>query len=214
MESSKKSQKSEALNVYIRVRPPISKEVKHEYAVFVQGNSAVKVKSEKTEITCEYDHIFNEVQEQEDVFQKVKPLLQDVMRGINACIFAYGQTSAGKTHTMLGPNGGQDLFSNRDRWGVLPRAAESIFTELEEKANKGLISYQVTASFLQIYNENLYDLLRDNPSRYIDNDDEQSLSSLDDGLHRERESGLKIREVPRVGGQVRQSSSTISILTP
>ena len=200
--------------MYIRVRPPISKEVKHEYAVFVQGNSAVKVKSEKTEITCEYDHIFNEVQEQEDVFQKVKPLLQDVMRGINACIFAYGQTSAGKTHTMLGPNGGQDLFSNRDRWGVLPRAAESIFTELEEKANKGLISYQVTASFLQIYNENLYDLLRDNPSRYIDNDDEQSLSSLDDGLHRERESGLKIREVPRVGGQVRQSSSTISILTP
>jgi hypothetical protein len=54
----------------------------------------------------------------------------DVLEGYNACIFAYGQTSAGKTYTMLGPDGGQDLAASKSAWGIIPRAAELLFGEL------------------------------------------------------------------------------------
>lgn len=98
--------KSKALQVYIRVRPPIYQEVKEDTAVTVPNNNTVVLNSDKGEITCSYDNVFNEITEQEDIFNKVKPLLVDVLSGINSCIFAYGQTSAGKSYTMIGPDGG------------------------------------------------------------------------------------------------------------
>ena len=58
------------------------------------------------------------------------PMFLDVLAGYNACVFAYGQTSAGKTFTMLGPEGGQDLAGSKAKWGILPRAAELLFGEL------------------------------------------------------------------------------------
>lgn len=90
----------EGLKVFIRVRPPISKEVKHSNAVTVAGTKEISVHSEKHNVNCNYDHIFDELCEQQDVFDRVQPLLSDVLNGFNACIFAYGQTSAGKSFTM------------------------------------------------------------------------------------------------------------------
>lgn len=90
----------EGLKVLVRVRPPISKEIKHATAVGVRGNCQVFVESEKHSINCSYDHVFHELADQSDVFEKIRPLLSDVLAGINACIFAYGQTSAGKSYTM------------------------------------------------------------------------------------------------------------------
>ena len=92
--------RSEALQVFVRVRPPISKEIKKETAVFVTGSQTVILNSDKQEIQCQYDHIFNEVSEQAEVFENVKPLLLDVLSGINGCIFAYGQTS-GKLNIVI-----------------------------------------------------------------------------------------------------------------
>ena len=83
----------EGLKVLVRVRPPIAKEVKHASAVSVRGNREISVDSEKHNLTCSYDYIFDEVSEQQVVFEKVQPLLADVLSGVNACIFAYGQTS-------------------------------------------------------------------------------------------------------------------------
>lgn len=80
----------------MRVRPPIYKEVKHETAVMVQGNSSVSVYYDNKETINGYDYVFNETAGQDDVFERVKPLLVDVLSGINSCIFAYGQTSSGK----------------------------------------------------------------------------------------------------------------------
>lgn len=181
--------RSEALQVFLRVRPPIFKEVKQENAVLVRGSQAVTLIDDKKETTCSYDHVFNEVSEQQQVFEKVKPLLEDVLSGVNACIFAYGQTSAGKSYTMIGPNGGQDIFRrDAEEWGILPRASEFLLGYLNEKAMEGLLSYEVKASFLQIYNENLYDLLRDTGPMI---EDKLALNDKD------KESDLKIREVPR-----------------
>ena len=84
---------TESLRVFIRVRPPISKEVDKETVVHVAGNQSITLSAEKNEISCSYDYVFNESSSQDQVFEKVKPLLSDVLSGINGCIFAYGQTS-------------------------------------------------------------------------------------------------------------------------
>lgn len=153
--------KSENLTVFVRVRPPISKEVKEQYAVNVTGPRNVTLTNDKSEVKCSYNCVFSETTEQIQVFQKVQPLLDDVLNGINACIFAYGQTSAGKSYTMLGPNGGLDVLRcDRKLWGILPRASEYLLGALNKRAEDGSATFSVKASFLQIYNEILYDLLR------------------------------------------------------
>jgi kinesin family protein 5 len=156
-----KTASSEGLTVLLRVRPPILKEITEDTAIYVYGSNSLSLTTEKQEVKCTYDRVFNEVSKQSDIFERVQPLLLDVLSGINSCIFAYGQTSAGKSYTMIGPNGGQDILRcEKSTWGILPRAAEFLLGVLNSKADEGLITFSVKASFLQIYNENLYDLLR------------------------------------------------------
>jgi len=97
---------------------------------------------------------------------------------------------------MIGPDGGQNILRmNRESWGILPRAAEYLIGELADKAQEGQLSYQVKASFLQIYNENLYDLLRESGPMMDDASTVADRTSSND-----REHSLKIREIPKSGG--------------
>ena len=180
--------KADSLRVLVRVRPPISIEVQHDGAIHTDAYT-VSVRNDKHDVTCQYDKVFGETSTQAQVFDEIVPLLRDVLLGYNACIFAYGQTSSGKTHTMLGPDGGRVelMAGSKQKWGVLPRAADMLFTELERKASEGSLNYKVTASFLQIYNESIYDLLRKS-SIYNDDFDESSAEYL------------KIREIPKGKG--------------
>jgi hypothetical protein len=182
----------EVLQVFVRVRPPISKEIKFENAVTVSGQG-ITVRSEKYNVSCKYNRVFDEIDDQETVFANIQPLLSTVLNGYNACIFAYGQTSAGKSHTMLGPNGGTHAAfdMSKDQWGVIPRAAEYLFGEMYKAADEGNLSYKVKASFVQIYNENLYDLLKESGSQNIDKTGSSSFAKTGD------RSRLKIRETPK-----------------
>ena len=111
------------------------------------------------------------------------------MNGFNATIFAYGQTGSGKTFTMFGPHWDDNNYGNQNTMGglrfdgdverymndknmlgIIPRAIEQIFYELDEKIYQQLqvnphaprdSGYTVYCSFLQIYNEKLFDLLQD-----------------------------------------------------
>eukprot|EP00075_Anas_platyrhynchos_P014926 XP_027304179.1 carboxy-terminal kinesin 2 [Anas platyrhynchos] len=78
---------------------------------------------------------------------------QSALDGYPVCIFAYGQTGSGKTYTMEGP-GGADPTS----WGVIPRAVRHLFGGARQLEHKGW-QYSFSASFLEIYNEALRDLL-------------------------------------------------------
>jgi hypothetical protein len=182
----------EVLQVFVRVRPPISKEVKFENAVTVSGQNIV-LRSEKYNVSCKYNRVFDEIDDQETVFANIQPLLSTVLNGYNACIFAYGQTSAGKSHTMLGPNGGTHAAfdMSKDQWGVIPRAAEYLFGEMYKAADEGNLSYKVKASFVQIYNENLYDLLKESSTQNVDNKGSSSFAKTGD------RNQLKIRETPK-----------------
>lgn len=74
----------------------------------------------------------------------------EVMRGFESTVFAYGQTGTGKTHTMEGSLASPELY------GVIPRSAQAIFEHLRQPQYKEQV---VTCSYLEIYNEELRDLL-------------------------------------------------------
>jgi hypothetical protein len=74
------------------------------------------------------------------------------MQGYNGTIFAYGQTSCGKTFTMEGPS-----IDNEEMKGIIPRMMDRVF-ELILDANES-IEFTVKVSFLEIYNEKIHDLL-------------------------------------------------------
>jgi kinesin family protein 5 len=87
-----------------------------------------------------------------------QPAVEDVLNGYNGTIFAYGQTGSGKTYTMFGPN--KSVLD--DLSGIIPRSIFRVFHALQEKTQTGEIQASVQASFLEIYCEEIRDLL--NPS--------------------------------------------------
>ncbi len=206
----------------VRVRPPISTEVKLGHAVSATGGN-ISVRTDKSNVECHYDRVFPETTEQSQVFDCVQPLLQDVLKGINGTIFAYGQTSAGKSHTMLGPDGGSDILKTpRNKWGLLPRCAEYLLQTLSHQESEGTLSYTVKASFLQIYNETVYDLLKGSDLDRRFKEEEQAAAGTNSNKDMKsttfyNDAGLKIREVARSGAAASDSAPSYgakSLTTP
>jgi len=95
------------------------------------------------------DRVFGEETTTPDLYAAVcSSVVSSVVKGINGTVFAYGQTSSGKTHTMAG--GGDSI-------GVLQLAAEEIFSLIA--ASSAERTYNLRAGYMEIYNENLRDLL-------------------------------------------------------
>jgi len=153
--------KSESIQVAIRIRPPSATETAIGDSIVchqIKDNTlSLQTADGKANIECAYGRVLGQEAGQEDVFDAVKGTIVGVAEGINGCIFTYGQTGAGKTHTMLGSSPG-----NFD--GITIRAVKRLFEDLQKnktEQQKGgeEARYQVHCSFLQIYNEKLYDLL-------------------------------------------------------
>lgn len=116
--------------------------------------------------TFNYDFIADEEISQEEVFYKIaQPIVDSCLEGYNGTIFAYGQTGSGKTYTIQGP-GFDDVCipeqAEADR-GILPRSFEYIFNKLEhlmdEETEESKVEFLVRTSYLEIYNEQIMDLL-------------------------------------------------------
>nr|CAH7713090.1 unnamed protein product [Callosobruchus chinensis] len=97
-----------------------------------------------------FDKVFSQRTNQEELFKEIAPYVQSAVDGYDVCVFAYGQTGSGKTYTMLGEDCGNE--------GVIPRTVELIFRTIDA-LKKTDWEYEVHASVLEIYNENLRDLL-------------------------------------------------------
>jgi centromeric protein E len=82
-----------------------------------------------------------------------------LVSGLNGTIFAYGQTSSGKTYTMQGAGSIQEGGSKGAEGGIVHMAAKDIFNHIEQSSSKDGRRYSVRASFLEIYNEEVRDLL-------------------------------------------------------
>uniref|UniRef100_A0A5B6YKZ8 Putative kinesin-4-like n=1 Tax=Davidia involucrata TaxID=16924 RepID=A0A5B6YKZ8_DAVIN len=99
-----------------------------------------------------FNKVFGSSATQEEVFSDTQPLIRSVLDGYNVCIFAYGQTGSGKTYTMTGP---KEL--TEESLGVNYRALSDLFLISEQR--KDTISYEVSVQMIEIYNEQVRDLL-------------------------------------------------------
>ncbi|CAJ1934033.1 unnamed protein product [Cylindrotheca closterium] len=149
-----------SVQVVIRLRPLNDREKKHGTLPVVSASTAdksvtvIKGKgSHQARSSYGFDNVFTAFSSQEEVFDAtLKPIIRDVMMGFESTVFAYGQTGTGKTHTMEG-----DL-DNPEMQGVIPRSAKAIFEALK---TPDYSHFSVSCSFLEIYNEELCDLLAD-----------------------------------------------------
>ncbi|XP_071697444.1 kinesin-like protein KIN-5C [Rutidosis leptorrhynchoides] len=130
-----------------------------------------------------FDKVFGPTAQQKDLYeQAVIPIVSEVLEGFNCTIFAYGQTGTGKTYTMegeckrakSGPNGELPLEA-----GVIPRSVKQIFDTLEGQNAE----YSVKVTFLELYNEEITDLLAPEELSKFGNDDKQKkmLALMEDG---------------------------------
>ncbi|KAM8758534.1 kinesin-like protein KIF15 isoform 2-T2 [Rhynchonycteris naso] len=163
-QSNQPSNEGDAIKVFLRIRPPSegsgSADGDQNLCLSVLSSSTVRLHSNPEPKTFTFDHVAGMDTTQESVFSTVaKGIVESCMSGYNGTIFAYGQTGSGKTFTMMGPSE-PDNFSHNLR-GVIPRSFEYLFSLIErekEKAGAGK-SFLCKCSFIEIYNEQIYDLL-------------------------------------------------------
>ncbi|KAM7008137.1 LOW QUALITY PROTEIN: carboxy-terminal kinesin 2-like [Passerculus sandwichensis] len=154
------------IRVFCRVRPLLPEELQRQQGLphlhFPAGDarSLVLTRPDDSQVGRErraelrydfsFDRVFPPSASQQDIFKEIQLLVQSALDGYPVCIFAYGQTGSGKTFTMEGPA--------PESRGMIPRAVRHLFRGARELAGRGW-QYDFSASFLEIYNEGLRDLL-------------------------------------------------------
>ncbi|KAJ1675105.1 hypothetical protein EV182_001927 [Spiromyces aspiralis] len=178
-------------------------------AVRFVSDSSVHVPSQKSE-SFTFDYVGDQDCTQEDVFESVgRPVVTRCLEGYNGTIFAYGQTGSGKTYTMQGPAG---LFGGPTdpQRGLIPRCFEHLFDMIDAKEmeSNGKVQYLCKASYLEIYNETIYDLL-DNTTRVCPLREDIKKGVFVDGITEETVSDpLEAYDVFRRGANNRHVSAT------
>ena len=176
-----KNENYDNLRVAIRVRPPLNRETEEgipfrSIAIVSEDHKSISLAeylgSEFSEIERQrqwieepnlfqlhrftFDSVFDMDSLQEDVYNiTAKQAVQSVLEGYNSTIFCYGQTGTGKTYTMEGFT----YETNNPNRGIIQRTIQDIFNYIEMTSNENT-KFIIRASFLQIYNENISDLLK------------------------------------------------------
>lgn len=156
---------SKNVRVYCRFRPLNSRETDKVVRI---DQDVVHITSDRGDSSFEFDHVFNEEATQEDVYEVAgKPLIEEIFKGYNATVFAYGQSGSGKTTTMTGYSHLIDnaellarddviLWKNPKDMGVVPRLVRDIFETIPTKKD---YEFCIQLSYIEIYLEKIRDLL-------------------------------------------------------
>ncbi|XP_047442614.1 kinesin-like protein KIF1A isoform X30 [Mugil cephalus] len=154
-----------SVKVAVRVRPFNSREMAKESKCIIQmsGNTTtiINPKQAKDNKSFNFDYSYWSHTTPEDVnyasqmlvYKDIgEEMLLHAFEGYNVCIFAYGQTGAGKSYTMMGK---QDV---KDQQGIIPLLCEDLFTKISDNTDNSM-SYSVEVSYMEIYCERVRDLL-------------------------------------------------------
>lgn len=174
------------IRVFCRVRPaldcetedkaritfPDSQEDSKELSVMGPEQKNAMGKDTTSKNGFSFDRVFGPASQNPHVFDEISQLIQSALDGYNVCIFCYGQTGSGKTHTM----------SAKD--GMIPLAVSQIYDTAHSLEEKGW-KYSMEGSFVEVYNENLNDLLGkaddfDKKKHEIRHDHQSSRTSITD----------------------------------
>ncbi|KRZ46062.1 Kinesin-like protein KIF15 [Trichinella pseudospiralis] len=147
------------IKVVVRLRPlPNSGIPSLESCAEVKDNCHVTLKTYTKAFT--FDRIADETTTQESMFACVgKSIIDGCIEGYNGTIFAYGQTGSGKTYTMIGPCVSESSVVDDKLRGIIPRSLEYLFSRIEEITQTQNVNFLCKCSFVEMYNEQLYDLL-------------------------------------------------------
>ncbi|XP_061910307.1 kinesin-like protein KIF1B isoform X16 [Entelurus aequoreus] len=155
-----------SVKVAVRVRPFNSRETSKDSKCIIQmqGNTTTILnpkapKEPAKTFSFDYSYWSHTTPEdpcfaaQNQVYNDIgKEMLQHAFEGYNVCIFAYGQTGAGKSYTMMGKQ-------EEGQEGIIPMLCEDLFEKINEDNNKEALSYSVEVSYMEIYCERVRDLL-------------------------------------------------------
>lgn len=180
------------VKVVVRIRPVNEHEREGERTVKKLSSDTLSVGDRK----FMFDSVLDSSSKQEDIFQLVGvPLVKDALAGYNTSILSYGQTGSGKTYTMWGPPSAMvEGQSTTSHLGIVPRIFQMLFSEIQKEQENFVgkqINYQCRCSFLEIYNEQIGDLLdptqrnleiKDDPKNgfYVENLTEEYVTSYED----------------------------------
>lgn len=158
--------KDSSVRVAVRIRPQIPREVIDLCRVcttVTPGEPHVVLGTDKA---FTFDYVFDVCSQQAEVYAScVEKLVDGALKGYNATVLAYGQTGSGKTFTM---GTGFDRDLNEFQLGIIPRAVRHIFEGIEsmqsgsvdeEGVTLGEVQFSVAAQFMELYNEDIIDLL-------------------------------------------------------
>ncbi|XP_035792207.1 kinesin-like protein Klp61F [Anopheles albimanus] len=152
------------VQVYVRVRPTNSREklIRSQEIVDVISPREVHLKStyndSRTSKKFTFDRAFCPGSRQNEVYHSVvAPYIEEVLAGFNCTVFAYGQTGTGKTFTMVGEEEPElsAAWEDDTMTGIIPRAVNHLFDELRLTE----LEFSMRISYLELYNEELCDLL-------------------------------------------------------
>eukprot|EP00042_Codosiga_hollandica_P058688 m.888681 g.888681 ORF g.888681 m.888681 type:complete len:1150 (+) comp59935_c0_seq1:54-3503(+) len=145
------------VDVFVRVRPPLPSESGSGVCVSVDKEvHGISIVDGERANNFTFDRVYDQADSQHDLFQDaVSPIIEQVARGMACAVITYGQTGAGKTYTMRG-----DLSGDGSKQGIIQRAVDRMLTEFKEKHYSDV---NMKCTFLEIYNEELEDLLRVDP---------------------------------------------------
>ncbi|GJD12503.1 Chromosome-associated kinesin KIF4 [Galdieria sulphuraria] len=150
------------VTVAVRVRPFSSLESSHgrQCCLQVEKQDTIMIGKDKS---FTFDHVFDSNTSQEELYKSiVLPLINGIFEGFHSCLFAYGQTGSGKTYTM-----GTSCFGPvTPSHGIIPRVIEDICNHAKTMTKDYEISLKV--SFIEIYNEDVRDLLKQHSKKHLD----------------------------------------------
>ena len=228
-----KSAKSESVKVVVRSRPMTEKEISSGYKQIVEmnaeqgiielhppnsssqppitglfqqpnGKSTNAVGSNNTNETIKrftFDAVFDANSKQSDIYDQImRPIVDSVLEGYNCTVFAYGQTGTGKTYTMEG------ISTDKERRGIIPNSFSHIFNHIARTTDK---QYLVRASYLEIYQEQIRDLLIKDQGKRLELKEKPDIGVVVDGLSSiDCKSIKEIEHVMHIGNKNRSVGAT------
>ena len=137
------------IHVTLRVKPLTKQEGLCDRNHGWQQVSDTSIKNQRTQEVYQFDRVFADESTTREIFDaSVKDVVHAAMSGINQTVFAYGQTSSGKTHTMKG-------YAPQE-CGLIPLSVQEIFSHAETVEGR---SFEISCSYIEIYNESVNDLI-------------------------------------------------------
>ena len=190
----------ESIKVVFRVRPLNSKEQQQGRQIATiahEKEGVIEIQGDATK-RFTFDAVFSDQSTQRQIYDVcAAPVVQSVLEGYNGTVFAYGQTGAGKTHTMEGQN-------EPSSKGIIPNTFEHIYDHIALNSTKD--RYLVRASYYEIYNEEIRDLLSQTPQRSLD-----LKESSDSGVFVKDLTGIVVKSVAEIDAVLQRGAKNRSV---